>query len=149
ITLHNMQYVSEKGSSWSIAVAAAAVVVFGGGRFALAKGRKDRTWALFVVGGLVFFGLNVAGNHFLNFRVIGEPGRLIPELDLVIILACALLFEWMWQKPGPWLKVPVAILVIVAFASTRHYVKNRRHIIEKWPDYQSRVEYRVTDWLWK
>ena len=149
ITLHNMQYVSEKGSSWSIAVAAATVVIFCVVSFAVAKGRADRTWALFIVGALVFFGLNVVGNQYYNFRVIGEPGRLIPELDLVIILALALLFEWMWRKPGVWLKVPVAILLIVAFASTRHYIKNGRHIIEKWPDYQSRVEYRVTDWLWK
>jgi len=149
ITLHNMQYVSEKGSSWSTIVAAATVVIFAFASYKLAKGRPERTWALFIVGALVFFGLNVVGNHFWNFRIIGEPGRLIPELDLVIILAAALLFEWLWRRPGPWLKVAVAIVVIVAFASTRQSIKHARHIVQPWPDYQSRVEYRVTDWLWK
>ena len=149
ITLHNMQYVSEKGSSWSGIAAALTAVVFGYASFKLARSRPERTWAVFIVGSLVFFGLNVAGHHFLNFRVMGEPGRLIPELDLVIILAAALLFEWMWRRPGPWLKIAVAVVVIVAFASTRHYIKNARHIIQPWPNYQSRVEYRVTDWLWK
>ena len=27
--------------------------------------------------------------------------------------------------------------------------QHARHIVEPWPDYKSRVEYRVTDWLWK
>jgi hypothetical protein len=149
ITLHNMQYVSDKGNSWSGVVAAVAVLGFGFASYKLAKGRPERTWALFAIGSLVFFGLNVAGNHFLNFRVIGEPGRLIPELDLVVILGAALLLEWLWRRRGPWLKIVVAAIAMVAFASTRHYIKHGRHIVEPWPDYQSRVEYRVTDWLWK
>jgi len=149
ITLHNMQYVSDQGNSWSGMVAAVTVLVFGFASYKLAKGRPERTWALFVVGALVFFGLNVVGNHFLNFRVIGEPGRLIPELDLVIILGVALLLEFLWLRPGPWLKIAVAVVLIVAFATTRHFIRHGRHVIEPWPDYRARVEYRVTDWLWK
>jgi hypothetical protein len=149
ITLHNMQYVSEKGSSWSLFAAVVVVLAFGYASYELAHSRPERTWALFVVGSVIFFGVNVAGNHFLNFRVIGEPGRLIPELDLVIILGAALLLEWMWLRRGPWLKIVVAVVVIVAFATTRHYIRHGRQVIQTWPDYQSRVEYRVTDWLWK
>ena len=45
----------------------------------------DRTsWAVFVIGTVLFFGLHVARNAFLNFRIIGEPGRLVPELDPVV-----------------------------------------------------------------
>ncbi len=40
-------------------------------------------------------------------------------------------------------------VVIVAFATTRHYIRHGRHVVEPWPDYHSRVEYRVTDWLSK
>jgi hypothetical protein len=149
ITLRNMQYVSQKGSSWSGAAAVFTLVVFASASYWFGRFRKGRTWALFVVGSLVFFGLNVVGHHFLNFRVIGEPARLIPELDLVIILAAALLCEWLWVRPGPWLKVAVALVVVVSFASARHYVRHVRQYIQPWPNYQSRVEYRVTDWLWK
>jgi len=149
ITLHNMQYVSEKGSSWSVFAAVVVVLAFGYASYELAHSRPDRTWALFIVGSMVFFGVNVAGNYFLNFRVIGEPGRLIPELDLVVILGVGLFLEWLWMRRGPWLKIVVAVVLIVSFATTRHYIKNGRHIIQVWPDYQSRVEYRVTDWLWK
>ena len=149
ITLRNMQYVAQKGSSWSGAAAAVTVAISAVASYWFARFRKNRTWALFVVGSLVFFGLNVVGNHFLNFRVIGEPGRLVPELDLVIILAAALLGEWLWLRPGPWLKIAVALVVVVSFASARHYVRHVRQFIQPWPDYQSRVEYRVADWLWK
>jgi hypothetical protein len=55
----------------------------------------------------------------------------------------------MWRRPGPWLKLAVAVVVMLAFATTLRYVKHGRHVIEPWPNYQSRVEYRVTDWLWK
>jgi hypothetical protein len=149
ITLHNMRYVSDKGNSWSGLVAAATVVGFGFASYLLARRRPERTWAVFVAGAVLFFGLNVLGHHFVNFRVMGEPGRLTPELDLVLILGCLLVFEWLWRRPGLWLKAAVAVAVFAAFASARHYVKHSWHIIEPWPAYQSRVEYRVTDWLWK
>lgn len=149
ITLHNMQYVSQKGSSWSGAVAAVTVLAFGFASYKLARHRPERTWALFIAGSVIFFSLNVLGNHFLNFRVIGEPGRLIPELNLVLILGSMLVLESLWRVRGPWLKLAVAIVLVVAFASTRHYIKHARHIVEPWPNYQSRVEYRVTGWLWK
>jgi len=149
VTLHNMQYVSQKGNAWSGMLAAATLVVFAIASYWLARSRREYTWGVFIIGSLVFFGLNVIGNQFWNFRVMGEPGRLIPELDLVMILAAGLVCEWAWMRPGPWLKVAVAVVVIVAFGTTRHYIKNARHIIRPWPNYQSRVEYRITDWLWK
>jgi hypothetical protein len=149
ITLHNMQYVSEKGSTWSILVALATVGIFGFASYKLAGRRPERTWAVFVSGAVVLFAVNVLGHHFLNFRVMGEPGRLIPELDLVFILGAALLLEWLWRHRGPWAKVAVAVVLVVTFAATGRYIKASRHIIQPWPDYKSRVEYRVTDWLWK
>jgi hypothetical protein len=114
-----------------------------------AHSRPDRTWTVFVAGSVVFFALNVLGNYYLNFRVLGEPGRLVPELDLVLILGAALLLEWLWRHRGPWPKLVAAALTMVAFATTIGYFKQSEHIIRPWPDYKARVEYRVTDWLWK
>ena len=149
ITLHNMQYVSEKGSPWSAAAAVAVLAAFGFGSYKLAARRPARTWAVFLTGAVAIFGLNVLGNYYVNFRVMGEPGRLVPELDLVLILGVALVLEWLWRRRGPWTKVAAAVMVLAAFATTARYVKISRRIIEPWPDYKSRVEYRVTDWLWK
>jgi hypothetical protein len=149
VTLHNMEYVSDKGHAWSVAVAAVVLVAYGFGSYKLAARRKERTWAVFVAGSVLFFTLNVLGNYYADFRVIGEPGRLVPELDLVFILGAVMLLEWMWRRRGPWLKLVVAAVAIVAFASSRHYIKHSHELIQRWDNYQSRVEYRVTDWLWK
>jgi hypothetical protein len=149
ITLHNMQYVSEKGNSWSIWVAAVVTIGFLLLSWKFAKGRPERTWAVFAFGSLLFYSVNVLGNEYFHFRVIGEPGRLIPELDLAIILAVLTLVEWGWRKRFIALKVLAVIVVIVSFASTRHFVKHAWTYMPRWPEYKERVEYRVTDWLAK
>jgi hypothetical protein len=38
---------------------------------------------------------------------------------------------------------------MAAFYTTIGYVQHAWHMFPLWPDYQSRVEYRMTDWLWK
>jgi hypothetical protein len=148
VTLHNMAYVSSPGHLWSVALLAFTMAAFGFGTYKLAGRRPERTWAVFVTGAVIFFSLDVLGNHFWDFRVIGEPMRLVPELDLVLILGATLLLERLWMVRGPWLKVVAAILVVAAFNTSKHYVKHSWHVVEP-SEYKSRVEYRVTDWLWK
>ena len=149
ITIHNMQYVSESGNTWSVWVAAGVTAAFLLVSWKLARRRPERTWAVFASGALVFFVVNVLGNQFFQFRVMGEPGRLIPELDLVIIIGVLTLLEWLWRRRLIALKVVVVLVVLVAFATTRHFVKHAWTFMPRWPDYQARVEYRITDWLWK
>jgi hypothetical protein len=59
------------------------------------------------------------------------------------------LLEWLWHRPWLALKVVVALIGVVAFGSTRHFVRHAWEYMPAWPDYKTRVEYRVTDWLWK
>jgi hypothetical protein len=147
ITAQNLQYVALPATNWSIWVAAAVVLAFGLASYKLAGTRPERTWAVFVAGCLVFFSLYVMGNHFLDFRVGGDPRRLVPEFDLVFILAAVLALEWLWFRPGRARKIVVALLVLVAFFPAKKYVRHAWTVIAPWPDYQSRLEYRVTDWL--
>src|ERR1035438_6896617 len=98
ITIHNMQYVSEGGNTWSVWVATAVAAIFLAVSWRLARRRPERAWAVFASGALLFFAVNVLGNHFLQFRVMGEPGRLIPELDLVIIIGVLTWLEWLWRR---------------------------------------------------
>ncbi len=149
ITLRNMQYVSHSGNAWSAWVAAAVTAAFLLASWRLARQRPERTWAVFSAGALLFFAVNVLGNQYFQFRVMGEPSRLIPELDLVIIIAVLTLLEWLWRRRWLATKGFVLVAVIVAFATTRHFVKHAWEFVAPWPDYQSRVEYRITDWLWK
>ena len=147
ITAQNLQYVALPATHWSMWVAAAVVLAFGFASYKLAGSRPERTWAVFVAGCLVFFSLYVLGNHFLDFRVGGDPRRLVPEFDLVFILAAVLALEWLWFRPGKARKIAVVLLVLVAFFPAKKYVRHAWTVIAPWPDYQSRFEYRVTDWL--
>jgi hypothetical protein len=149
ITLRNMKYVSEPPTVWSFCVAVVVTAAFAFASYRLARNRPERTWAVFVAGCVVFFSLDVLGNYYFNFRVAGEPGRLIPELDMVLILGVLSVVEWLWRRPRRAPKVVAAIVVVAAFATTAGYIRDSRKILPLWPNYTTRVEYRVTDWLWR
>ena len=115
------------------------------------------TATVFVFGSLVFMTVNVLGNEYYGFRVIGEPLRLVPELDLVFIVFALLCLAWMWNFPlnkrPAWLRraprLLAALLVLLAFWGARRYV---RHAWELYPrDWhpENRIEYRITDWVAK
>jgi hypothetical protein len=149
VTVDNMVYVSQHGTTWSIWVAVAVTVAFALTSDWLARGKPERAWGVFVVGCAVFFSLNVLGNFYFNFRIAGEPIRLLPELDMIYIMLIVLVLQWMWDRPGITLRGVAIVLVLTSFYSAKGYVRHAWHVFPMWPDYQNRVEYRITDWLWK
>jgi hypothetical protein len=152
ITLRNMQFVSTEGNLWSRWVALAFVVVFLLLSDKFARGKKHRAWFTFLAGALGFFTINTLGNHYLNFRIIGEPSRLVPEFDLVCILMVAELLRRLWSADGPWRKPRIAaaaILALVFLAPSWRYIANAHTIFVRDPDYRQRVEYQLQDWVAK
>jgi hypothetical protein len=172
ITVHNMPYVSASPNAWSFGVAGLVAAAFAFASYRWARNRPERTWEVFVAGSVLFFSLDVLGNHYFNFRVAGEPGRLIPELDMVLILGVLAVVEWLWRRPvcaervvavivevhgrpyriasvGLAPQLGAVIVVVAAFATTIGYLRHSREVSVPWPNYTARVEYRITDWLWK
>jgi hypothetical protein len=149
VTAENMKYVSEHGTTWSIWVAVAVAVAFAITTDRLARAKAGRTWGVFVSGCVVFFSVNVLGNQYFNFRVAGEPGRLLPELDMIYIMGIVLVLRWMWNRPGIALRIVAAVIVLASFWTARGYIRHAWDVFPLWPDYTTRVEYRVTDWLWR
>lgn len=149
ITARNMKYVSEPPTAWSFGVAVVVAAAFAFASYRLARSQPERTWAVFVAGCVVFFSLDVLGNSYFNFRVAGVPSRLAPELDLVLILGALAILEWLWRRPRRAPKVVAAIVVVAAFATTAGYIRIARKMLPLWPNYTARVEYRITDWLWR
>jgi hypothetical protein len=148
VTAENMKYVSEHGTTWSIWVALLVAVAFAVTTDKLSRGKAGRTWGVFVAGCVVFFSLNVLGNQYFNFRVTGEPGRLLPELDMIYIMGIVLILRVMWNRPGKVLRITAIVLTVAAFATAAGYV---RYAWQMFPgsEYQDRIEYKITDWLWK
>jgi hypothetical protein len=149
VTAENMKYVSEHGTTWSLWVAVVVAIAFAVITDKLARSKPERTWEVFLAGAVVFFTLNVLGNQYFNFRVTGEPGRLLPELDMIYIMMMVYFLSWMWNLPRrAWRVVPI-VIILASFWTTREYVSRAWDIVPAWPDHTNRVEYRITDWLWK
>jgi hypothetical protein len=146
VTLDNMKLVSEHGHVWSAALLAVVVAVYGILSHRLVPRKSERGWASFCLGALAIMALNVIGNQYYDFRVMGEPGRLIPELDFVIFLALGVLFAWIANR-GRWWPALAAALAIACLVPGKDYVQHAWKVIAPPTRYEHRVEYVITDWI--
>lgn len=154
VTLANMHLVSQPGNRWSLGVALGVAILFAWWSWRAGREHPERAWTIFVAGAAVFMTLNVLGNHYVGFRVMGEPLRLVPELDLIYILVAISVLGWLlrqriqrvrWLSRAP--QALAALIVIVSLLPASRYL---RHV---WKPYtrdehpERRIEYRLTDWL--
>ena len=101
-----------------------------------------------MAGFALFFAVNVLGNYFLGFRVAGEPMRLVPELDLAIILLVAeglrRLMPSRSRCHGERLAVVIAL---ICFAPAIGYLSDPWLILTVDRNYRDRVEFKFTEWM--
>lgn len=153
ITVENLRYVSSPGNAWSVALLGLAVAAFLAVSLRAAFRKPDWAYSIFISGGLLVLGLNVLGHYYFNFRIVGEPGRLVPELDLALILACVELLRrlWNWRARTPsrarMARALAALVVLLALCETRHYVRHAWELYPRETDYRQRVEYRMSEWI--
>lgn len=148
ITLENMKYVSEPGNRWSVWVAIAAAALFAAVTWRLARHRPERAWITFVCGAVAVFGLNVLGDYYVHFRVLGVPERLVPELDLALILLGLEALRRLWRGSLP-RRAMVVALVAASFLFSLPYLKRPWKLVTWDPRPQDRIEYRITEWMWR
>jgi len=153
ITIENLRYVSSPGNAWSLVLLALAAAAFLAVSLRGASRKPSRAYAVFLSGGLLFMGLNVLGHFYLNFRVIGEPHRLVPELDLVVILASVELLRRLWNRPARvssrarMARALAVLLVLCSAWPAGHYIRHAWELYPPEPDSRQRVEYRMSDWI--
>lgn len=147
ITVRNLKFVSEHGNAWSLWIGIAIAIVFLLVSDRYARGRREAAYAVFVTGSLLFFSMNVLGYYALDFRIVGEPARHVPEFDLAFILAAAELLRRLWKTRRPALRIACAALVCVSFFSARDYVRRAWHIYIRDDAYQNTVEYKMAAWV--
>lgn len=146
ITLANMQFVSAPSHTWSTVLGAVVAAAYMAVSYKLVRGKPQRTWASFCLGSLVIVGLNVIGNQYYDFRIIGEPGRLIPELDLLILLAAGLLFTWMAHR-GRWWRAVAIVLAVACLVPASGYIQRAWKVLPPRTTHQQRIEFRITNWI--
>jgi hypothetical protein len=147
VTSYNLKLVSEPGNTWSIWVtlAVCAAYVFLTAKWA--RGKPELVYTVFVAGLALFFTLDVLGNQFFGFRVSGEPGRLTPELDLVLILLVVEGLRWLWIRDTAGSRAFALALVLMSFATALPYARQAWLLVVPDPNYADRVEFKLTDWM--
>jgi hypothetical protein len=149
LTLLNMQYVSKPGHLWSKLLLLALAIAFVLLATRFAKGKKELAYLVFVSGATALFITNVVGNHYWDFRVIGEPGRLFPELDLVMTLFAVEMLRRLWSAPVLWRRALAIGIAGICLSTSYQYVRQSRAFFVADPDPTQRVEFRMQDWMAK
>lgn len=154
ITLANMRLVSQPGNRWSLGVALGVAALFAWMSWRAGRRYPERAWTIFVAGAAIFMTLDVVGNHYLGFRVMGEPLRLVPELDLIYILLAISVLGWLLrrriERPRLLALAPQVLAALILIAAC---VPALRYLRQAWKPYtrdehpERRIEYRLTDWL--
>ena len=147
ITVENLRYVASRGNSWSVALLALAVVLYIAISWRSAAGKASRDYTVFLSGCLLLMGLNVLGYLWFGFRVIGQPHRLISELDLLLCLAGAELVRRLWMWPSRTPRVLAVVIVALSAWESHHYLRHAWELFPAEADYKQRVEYRMSDWM--
>jgi hypothetical protein len=102
-------------------------------------------WTVFTIGAALFLCLDVAGFYTLGFRIMGEPARFVPELDLAIILVAVEIARLGWARPG-W-RWAVAALTILAFVPSVSYLRHAWSPFPKAGPIENEYSYQTTKWL--
>ncbi len=144
ITTRNMALVSNPGNAWSVWLALAVCTVLA---FVTWRWVKN-PWLIFVIGSTALFSLNVIGNRRIGFRISGEPERLVPELDLVIILLIVTVCAWLWKR-GLLGRAAVLGLAFYTVILCKGWVRRSHTYYEADPNPQARIEYRMQGWVAK
>lgn len=145
ITVRNMRLVSAVGNAWSPIVLLVAVVIFAAVTWRLAAGKPERAWPVLAGGLLTFHGLNTIGNYYFNFRVIGEPERLVPEFDQAFLIAACLVLSRLASSCLGKFAILGAYVFWVAIA--HNFIWHAWSYYPKAPGYEHRVEYQLSKWL--
>jgi hypothetical protein len=143
LTQRNLVLVALPGNRGSELVGVLIVLAFGAVSWWALRRWNVSSWAVFVVGSLLFFAVEVMGQWWFKFRIAGEPMRFVPELDIVLILA---IVEGIRQLGRVRRWAAIAITVVCLSFSAR-YLAKPWSVYSEDPDYRRRVEFRMTEWV--
>lgn len=152
ITVENLKWFSPPGDPGAQILFACAVLAFLAGSSFLGQRRTAQTYHLFVLGGLLLLGVNVLGYAWYNIRALAEPHRLETEFDLLVLLAGVELIRrcWNWSSSPSRVRLArglAALMVLCLTWRAAHYVRHAWELYPADPDYTTRVEYRMPDWI--
>ena len=147
ITIRNLRYVSVPGNSFHHLPGLVLCVLFGIISWRWASRKPARAFLTFAAGSMLFFALNVLGYFYFGFLDVGDPRRLIPEMDMAIILVCADVLRRFWGRAPVAGRAAIVIAILAAFWPSAGFISHPWGFYPEAPDYQNRVEYRMSQWV--
>jgi hypothetical protein len=145
IMLVNRKWQSPPGDTASLIVMSIAVAIYCLVSFGAASRRPEREWPVFVTGAVVVLSVYVLGFFWFGLRLTGDPPRLVPELDLALILAGVEGARALWQRPR-W-RLVVALSTVIVLTPSLRYLRHAWSVFPKAPPLESVYEYKMAKWV--
>ena len=144
-TMTDLKLVAQPGDSSSRIILLIAFAFYCLFSLRAASRKPEREWPVFVSGSVLILSVWVLGFYYFALKISGDPPRLIPELDLAIILASAEAVRRLWTTSR--LRLPVALLVLVAFLPAVRYLRNAWSPFPKAAPLENVYEYKTAKWV--
>jgi hypothetical protein len=144
-TMMDLKWVAQPGNSSSRIVLLIAVALYCLFSARAASRRPERTWPVFVSGTALILSVWVLGFLDFGLRISGDAVRLLPELDLALILGFVEGIRRFWANPC--LRLPLALLLVVAFSPALRYLKHAWTPFPKAAPLENVYEYKTAKWV--
>jgi hypothetical protein len=142
VTSRNVQYVSDRPTPGALWIAVPLAGGFLLSTWFAARSRREWAWPIALAGLIAVLLFETASFEYFGLVVWGSPHRHIPELDVVIILGLVELLRRASQR-----RLAIALAFLVLALSSRRYLRHAWEVFPEDPNWQSRIEYRVQDWV--
>jgi hypothetical protein len=152
ITGTNLRWVATPGDLNSRLVMLAAIVIFCDVSWRWTNRvsgdeRRLRIWPSFVGGSALILSVYVIGFFWAGLRILGEPGRLAPELDFALLLLAVLVIDRLWASGR--MRVEAVVLGVLLFAPAVVYLQHAYSPFPRAANWETQYERRMTKWVWE
>jgi hypothetical protein len=136
ITLMNLKWVAQPASTGFriatfIVMALYCVITF--------RRRSSPAWTVFVTGVALFLSLDILGYYYLGLTLVGDPPRLLPELDLALILVVV-------EVARRW-RIATLLVTAAALLLSVPYLRHAWTPFPKSGPLESRYPYQMSKWV--
>jgi hypothetical protein len=146
VTLENLRLVAQPSTTWSIWIFLAVICGYLLVTDRWARACPERVWQVFISGCLALFGFYVLADEYGSFRIAGDPSRLVPEFDLVLVLAAVTLLRRPSSRAA---RVATAGIAMAVLASAAPYVRRHKCFFPRDAQFEQRPEFQIQDWVRK
>jgi len=156
VTARNLRLVAQPGNTWSLALFAVVLVAYA----ALLWWRLCRApttaedgtsdYRFFIFSGLFFAVLYVLGHRAFGFQVVGDSNRLVPELELFMVLGVVEGLRALWNlRAGKItaLRIAIVLVMIAAFTSSYRYLARAHQAFPADLNWRRSTEFKTQEWL--